>query len=69
MTTTAESQIQSDGSTSHGRLAAWVAEVAALTTPDRISWVTGSDQEWTKLTDGLLATAPFTRLTADIHTT
>src|SRR5450759_4369634 len=42
MTTTAELQIPSDGSTSHGRLADWVAEVAALTTPDRISWVTGS---------------------------
>ena len=51
MTTTAEPQIQSDGTTSHGRLAAWVAEVAALTTPDRISWVTGSDDEWTTLTD------------------
>ena len=42
MTTTARPQIQTDGSTTHSRLAAWVDEVAALTTPDRISWVTGS---------------------------
>jgi phosphoenolpyruvate carboxykinase (GTP) len=66
MTTTADSQIQSDGSTSHARLAAWVAEVAALTTPDRISWVTGSDQEWKTLTDGLVSTGTFTRLNDDI---
>jgi len=66
MTTTASSQIQSDGSTSHARLAAWVAEVAALTTPDRISWVTGSDQEWTTLTDRLVSTGTFTRLNDDI---
>ena len=66
MTTTTETQIRSDGSTSHGRLAAWVAEVAALTTPDRISWVTNSDQEWTTLTDGLVATGTFTRLNDDI---
>jgi len=66
MTTTASSQIQSDGSTSHARLAAWVAEVAALTTPDRISWVTGSDQEWTTLTDQLVSTGTFTRLNDDI---
>jgi phosphoenolpyruvate carboxykinase (GTP) len=66
MTATAASQIPSDGSTSHARLAAWIAEVAALTTPDRISWVTGSDQEWKTLTDGLVATGTFTRLNDDI---
>jgi len=66
MTTTTEPQIQSDGSTSHRRLAAWVAEVAALTTPDRISWVTGSAAEWTTLTDNLVATGTFTRLNEDI---
>jgi phosphoenolpyruvate carboxykinase (GTP) len=66
MTTTTEPEIQSDGSTSHNRLAAWVAEVAALTTPDRISWVTGSAAEWTTLTDNLVATGTFTRLNEDI---
>ena len=66
MTITARAQIQSDGSTSHSRLAAWVDEVAALTTPDRISWVTGSDQEWKTLTDGLVASGTFTRLNKNI---
>jgi len=59
-------QIHSDGSTSHSGLAAWVAEVAALTTPERISWVTGSDQEWKTLTDRLVASGTFTRLNEDI---
>src|SRR5665811_884389 len=62
MTSTTRLQIQSDGSTSHSRLAAWVDEVAELTRPDRISWVTGSDEEWTRLTDGLVASGTFTRL-------
>src|SRR5665647_3487472 len=66
MTTTAQPQIQSDGSTSRSRLAAWVNEVAELTTPDRISWVTGSDQEWKTLTDELVASGTFTRLNEDI---
>src|ERR1019366_168135 len=66
MTTTARPQIQSDGSTSHVGLAAWAAEVARLPTPDRTSWVTGSDQEWTTLTDGLVASGTFTRLNEDI---
>ncbi|HZW45307.1 MAG TPA: phosphoenolpyruvate carboxykinase (GTP) [Dermatophilaceae bacterium] len=66
MTTAAELQIPSDGSTSHRRLADWVAEVAALTTPDRISWVTGSAEEWTTLTDKLVSTGTFTRLNEDI---
>src|SRR3954470_7861009 len=68
MTTTADPQTPtgtepaSDGGTPHARLAAWVAEVAALTTPDRISWITGSEQEWTRLTDELVAAGTFTRL-------
>ncbi|MBC7559810.1 MAG: phosphoenolpyruvate carboxykinase (GTP) [Dermatophilaceae bacterium] len=66
MTTTAPLQIDSDGLTTHAGLARWVGEVAALTTPDRISWVTGSDQEWKTLTDGLVASGTFTRLNQDI---
>ena len=50
------------GGTTHAGLAAWVAEVAALTQPDAIHWCTGSDEEWTELTDGLVAAGTFTRL-------
>jgi len=48
--------------TGHARLAAWVQEVASLTTPDRIHWCDGSDEEWAALTDALVAGGTFTRL-------
>src|SRR6478609_2311072 len=50
------------GGTTHTRLQAWVDEVAALTTPAAVVWVTGSDQEWTRLTDRLVEAGTFTRL-------
>src|SRR5580765_8178851 len=53
------------GGTTHSRLAAWVAEVAALTEPAAIHWCTGSDKEWTELTDQLVASGTFTRLDPD----
>src|SRR5689334_168499 len=48
--------------TTHARLLAWVEEVAELTQPDRVHWCTGSDKEWTTLTDHLVETGTFTRL-------
>ena len=33
-----------------------------MTQPDRIHWCTGSDEEWTELTDALVSTGTFTRL-------
>ncbi|MFC4854964.1 phosphoenolpyruvate carboxykinase (GTP) [Actinophytocola glycyrrhizae] len=52
-----------DAPTTHGRLLSWVREVAELTTPDRVVWVDGSDEEWTRLTDELVEAGTFTRLT------
>ncbi|GAA1537674.1 phosphoenolpyruvate carboxykinase (GTP) [Kribbella lupini] len=48
--------------TEHEGLRAWVAEVAALTQPDRIHWVDGSDAEYKKLTDELIAAGTLVRL-------
>jgi phosphoenolpyruvate carboxykinase (GTP) len=48
--------------TTHEGISSWVAEVAALTEPDSIHWCTGSDEEWTELTDFLVSTGTFTRL-------
>ncbi len=61
-TRTSDPEVSSAHVTSHTRLAAWVDEVAALTTPDTVHWVTGDDAEWTALTDGLVGVGTFTRL-------
>ncbi len=48
--------------TTHARLRAWVDEVAALTTPDAVHWVDGSDAEAQVLVDGLVAGGTLVRL-------
>jgi phosphoenolpyruvate carboxykinase (GTP) len=48
--------------TTHQGILDFVSEVAALTTPDRIHWCTGSDEEWTELTEALVAAGTFTQL-------
>ncbi|MET0274378.1 MAG: phosphoenolpyruvate carboxykinase (GTP), partial [Phenylobacterium sp.] len=48
--------------TKHARLVAWVGEMAALTEPDRVVWCDGSDEEWTRLTDELVAAGTLKRL-------
>ncbi len=48
--------------TTHAGILTWVNEIAELTQPDRIHWCTGSDEEWTELTDALLATGTFIKL-------
>ncbi|MBW3558417.1 MAG: phosphoenolpyruvate carboxykinase (GTP) [Proteobacteria bacterium] len=39
----------------HPRLLAWVHEVAELTQPARVHWCDGSEAEWTRLTEELVA--------------
>ncbi|GAA1394156.1 phosphoenolpyruvate carboxykinase (GTP) [Catellatospora coxensis] len=48
--------------TTHPRLVAWVAEVAALTTPAQVVWCDGSDDEWKRLTEQLVAVGTLVRL-------
>jgi phosphoenolpyruvate carboxykinase (GTP) len=48
--------------TTHRDLAAWVAEIAELTQPDRIEWCDGSEAEWTRLTNLLVEQGTFKRL-------
>ncbi|ABL79735.1 MULTISPECIES: phosphoenolpyruvate carboxykinase (GTP) [unclassified Nocardioides] len=50
----------------HPGILEFVSEVAALTQPDRIHWCTGSDEEWTVLTDALVSTGTFTPLNPDL---
>lgn len=47
---------------SNDRLLSWVREVAELTTPERVVWCDGSQEEWRRLTDQLVEAGTFTRL-------
>jgi phosphoenolpyruvate carboxykinase (GTP) len=51
--------------TRHKALLAWVKQVADLTEPDQIYWCDGSDEEWTVLTDALVAAGTLQPLNAE----
>jgi phosphoenolpyruvate carboxykinase (GTP) len=46
----------------HRRLLEWVGQVAALTRPDRIVWCDGSDAEYARLCDAMVAAGTLHRL-------
>ncbi len=48
--------------TKNTKLIAWVAQIAALTEPDRIYWCDGSEAEWAALTDELVSAGTLQRL-------
>jgi phosphoenolpyruvate carboxykinase (GTP) len=48
--------------TDNQKLIAWVEEIAALTTPDRIEWCDGSAEEYDRLCELLVAQGTFTSL-------
>ena len=51
-----------DAPTTNTRLLSWVREVAELTTPDRIVWCDGSDEEWKRVTTRLVEAGTFVPL-------
>ncbi|MFB0834941.1 phosphoenolpyruvate carboxykinase (GTP) [Arthrobacter halodurans] len=51
--------------TTHAQLAAWVEEVAALTQPQSVYWVDGSQGEYDRLTSELVDSGTFVRLNDD----
>ncbi len=51
-----------DAHTRNARLLSWVREIAELTTPDRVVWCDGSDEEWDRVTADLVAAGTFVKL-------
>ena len=63
MTATIPTDPPTTGGTSHAELAAWVTEVAELTTPDKIVWCDGSKAEYDRLAGELVEAGTFVPLT------
>jgi phosphoenolpyruvate carboxykinase (GTP) len=61
-TTSVDAKTQQSVPTTHEGIRSWVDEIAELTRPDRVHWCTGSDEEWTQLTDALVESGTFVRL-------
>jgi phosphoenolpyruvate carboxykinase (GTP) len=59
--------LEATGPSRHARLNAWVAEVAALTTPDSVVWCDGSQEEWDRLAGELVASGTLTPLNPDLR--
>ena len=51
-----------DAPIQHPRLLSWIKEVTELTEPAAVVWCDGSPEEWTRVTDDLVAAGTFVRL-------
>ncbi len=61
-TTSVDANTDKSAPTTHEGIVSWVREIAQLTQPDTVHWCTGSDEEWTMLTDALVEAGTFVKL-------
>ncbi|MER8182893.1 phosphoenolpyruvate carboxykinase (GTP) [Kitasatospora sp. NPDC094015] len=59
------SALSASAPTRHKRLLAWVSEIAELTQPDRVEWCDGSEEEYLRLAELLVAQGTFKKLNAE----
>ncbi|MEV4614473.1 phosphoenolpyruvate carboxykinase (GTP) [Kitasatospora sp. NPDC049258] len=59
------SALSASAPTRHKRLLAWVSEIAELTQPERIEWCDGSEEEYLRLAELLVAQGTFRKLNAE----
>ena len=62
MTTTSSIPGIDDAPTGNAAMIQWVRDIATLTTPDRVEWCDGSQEEWERLTGLLVESGTFLRL-------
>ncbi|WP_199922977.1 phosphoenolpyruvate carboxykinase (GTP) [Streptomyces sp. NRRL B-24484] len=60
-----KSALAESAPTRHQQLLDWVAEIAELTQPDRIEWCDGSEEEYHRLAELLVAQGTFKKLDAE----
>ncbi|HZZ91930.1 MAG TPA: phosphoenolpyruvate carboxykinase (GTP) [Usitatibacter sp.] len=59
--------VRGDAPTRNRTLIAWVEQVAALAQPDRVYWCDGSDAEYDRMCNELVAAGTFTRLNPQLR--
>jgi phosphoenolpyruvate carboxykinase (GTP) len=60
-------RLNTPGYVTHAKLIAWVGEIAALTEPAEVYWCNGSEQEYQRLTDLLVANGTLMKLNPELR--